>query len=73
MTITVQLKTAGVSTPAPGLAEHLRRDHHRDWLDLITDREHHAAVHHFEHVEHGLGLLVLDHVHEPVSGGDGAA
>jgi hypothetical protein len=66
MTI-IDRPTTGLPTPDAGIAEHLRRHHHRDWLDLVIYGEHHAAIHQLEHVEQSLGLLTLDHVHEPVS------
>jgi hypothetical protein len=45
------------------LHDHLLRDHHRSVPDL--DGLPIDALHRFEHTEHDLNLIKLDHAHSP--------
>ena len=47
--------------------EHLLTEHTRDPLDLVRSSECLVALHRFEHFEAAQGLLIVGHVHWPVS------
>jgi|GEM_PF-6926590 len=57
----------GQPSPCPAwradVRGHLSAGHHRNVLDLPVDRTHDRDLHHWEHVEASLGLLIVDHDH----------